>query len=380
MVEPEPTPKNPRKAHIQMDEELAQRLFKEEQAQFEREQRIARERAAEQEAKDAALIEQMEVVQARMDANELLALRLQEQEREQFSIDEQARFLVETIAARKKADRSSKNYIILSEMLDDFDRQDVMDLHRLGLRTEDPLRHVKNHLSIVDNIQVDGAIRDTSRLRFFHFSLKGKAAEWLDIIPPTQATTWDHLVSRFLDHFFPVGRSHEADDCEQSNPSEQVCLSGGDIYTDPSLLRFYQNNDTSPWGNNKRKEKGKDGPEWIVRSKFEDEPANFMLEKKSHTKGIGDILVQHRMGLREQYSQFLSTINKSETLEPEAPMISTDILKITRKPSKTGKHGHENQKSTKRSQGFKAAVKRKVKLPVKFSQKSQIIIFYPQVS
>ncbi|GJT76778.1 hypothetical protein Tco_1043503 [Tanacetum coccineum] len=102
MVEPEPTPKNPRKAQIQMDEELAQRLFEEEQAQFEREQRIARERAAEQEAKDAALIEQMEDVQARMDADELLAARLQEQEREQFSVDEQARFLVETIAARKK--------------------------------------------------------------------------------------------------------------------------------------------------------------------------------------------------------------------------------------------------------------------------------------
>ncbi|GJT98322.1 hypothetical protein Tco_1093840 [Tanacetum coccineum] len=69
---------------------------------FEREQRIARERAAEQEAKDAALIKQMEDVQARMDADELLAARLQEQEREQFSVDEQARFLVETIAARKK--------------------------------------------------------------------------------------------------------------------------------------------------------------------------------------------------------------------------------------------------------------------------------------
>ncbi|GJR88363.1 hypothetical protein Tco_0212374 [Tanacetum coccineum] len=38
----------------------------------------------------------------RMDADELLAARLQEQEREQFSVDEQARFLVETIAARKK--------------------------------------------------------------------------------------------------------------------------------------------------------------------------------------------------------------------------------------------------------------------------------------
>ncbi|GJV28472.1 hypothetical protein Tco_1384920 [Tanacetum coccineum] len=84
------------------DEELAQRLFEEEQAQFEREQRIARERATEQEAKDVALIEQMEYVQARMDADELLAARLQEQEREYFFVDEQARFLVETIAARKK--------------------------------------------------------------------------------------------------------------------------------------------------------------------------------------------------------------------------------------------------------------------------------------
>ncbi|GKC83815.1 hypothetical protein Tco_1139532 [Tanacetum coccineum] len=43
-----------------MYEELAQRLFEEEQEQFEKEQRIAREKAAEQEAKDAALIEKME--------------------------------------------------------------------------------------------------------------------------------------------------------------------------------------------------------------------------------------------------------------------------------------------------------------------------------
>ncbi|GKE18608.1 hypothetical protein Tco_1426185 [Tanacetum coccineum] len=102
MVEPEPTPKNPRKAQIQMDEELAQRLFEEEQAQFEKEQRIAREKAAEQEAKDAALIEQMEDVQARMDADELLAERLQQEEREQFTVDEQARMLVDLIAERKK--------------------------------------------------------------------------------------------------------------------------------------------------------------------------------------------------------------------------------------------------------------------------------------
>ncbi|GJT32672.1 hypothetical protein Tco_0923091 [Tanacetum coccineum] len=77
--------------------------------------------------------------------------------------------------------------------------------------------------------------------------------------------------------------SHEADEYKQNNLAEQVYLSEGDIYNDPSILRFYHNDDTLPWGNNKRKEKGEDGPEWVVRSKFKDELANFMLEKKSHT-------------------------------------------------------------------------------------------------
>ncbi|GKF38360.1 hypothetical protein Tco_0118421 [Tanacetum coccineum] len=45
-----------------------------------------------------------------------------------------------------------------------------------GLRSEDPLRHVKHYFSIVDNIQADRATRNTYRLRLFHFSLKGKAA------------------------------------------------------------------------------------------------------------------------------------------------------------------------------------------------------------
>ncbi|GJZ77907.1 hypothetical protein Tco_0642579 [Tanacetum coccineum] len=105
----------------------------------------------------------------------------------------------------------------------------------------------------------------------------------------------------------------------QTNWVEQVCLSGGDIYNDPSLLRFYQNDNTSPWGNNKRTEKGDNGPEWVVRSKFEDELANFMLEKKSHAKGIGDMLVQRHKELRGQYSQIILTINKSKAPEPEAP-------------------------------------------------------------
>ncbi|GJT93178.1 hypothetical protein Tco_1082023 [Tanacetum coccineum] len=216
MQEPEKPPKNLIKAQIQRDAEIALRLFKEEQAQFKREQRIARERAAEQEAKDSALIEQMEDIQARMDADELLAETLQQEEREQFTIDEKSRMLVEMISKRKsrkgkaegsrkktvarkrtgeklndesvkrqkieddtekeelrayldiipgddevvnveslatkypivdwkihvlsednmyyeiiKGDGSTKFYKIFTEMLDDFDRQDVLDLYRL---------------------------------------------------------------------------------------------------------------------------------------------------------------------------------------------------------------------------------------------------------
>ncbi|GKE25399.1 hypothetical protein Tco_1436911 [Tanacetum coccineum] len=82
MQEPKKPPKNPIKAHIQRDAEIAQILFEEEQAQFEIEQRISRERAAEQEDTNATLIEQMEDIQARMDTDELLAERLQQEERE----------------------------------------------------------------------------------------------------------------------------------------------------------------------------------------------------------------------------------------------------------------------------------------------------------
>ncbi|GKA85691.1 putative ribonuclease H-like domain-containing protein [Tanacetum coccineum] len=56
-VEEEPRRATPIPIVQSQDKEIAQRLFEEEQEQFEREQRIARERAAEQEVKDAALIE-----------------------------------------------------------------------------------------------------------------------------------------------------------------------------------------------------------------------------------------------------------------------------------------------------------------------------------
>ncbi|GJY09744.1 hypothetical protein Tco_0377929 [Tanacetum coccineum] len=71
MMEPKQPLKNPIKARIQRDAEIAQRL-------------------------------QMEDIQARIDADAQLAKRLQQEEREQFIVDKQARMLVDLIAERKR--------------------------------------------------------------------------------------------------------------------------------------------------------------------------------------------------------------------------------------------------------------------------------------
>ncbi|GJX62612.1 hypothetical protein Tco_0295512 [Tanacetum coccineum] len=57
---------------------------------------------AKEEATKAALIMDYDDIQARMEADRLLAARLQEEERENFTIEERAKFLHDTIAAQRK--------------------------------------------------------------------------------------------------------------------------------------------------------------------------------------------------------------------------------------------------------------------------------------
>ncbi|GJV30724.1 putative ribonuclease H-like domain-containing protein [Tanacetum coccineum] len=66
------------------------------------ERMIAQEIAAEEEAIKAALIQDFDDIQARIEANRLLAARLQEEERETFTVEERAKFLYDTIAAQRR--------------------------------------------------------------------------------------------------------------------------------------------------------------------------------------------------------------------------------------------------------------------------------------
>ncbi|GJT45779.1 hypothetical protein Tco_0954494 [Tanacetum coccineum] len=81
---------------LESDEEMARKIQEEWEAEEER-NRIAEEKAA-----NEALIRNFDDIKARMEADRLLAEKLQEQEREQFTIEERAKFLHDTIAAQRK--------------------------------------------------------------------------------------------------------------------------------------------------------------------------------------------------------------------------------------------------------------------------------------
>ncbi|GJU59766.1 putative ribonuclease H-like domain-containing protein [Tanacetum coccineum] len=94
MVEPEKPKK--KKDQIEYDADVAQRL----QAELDEEARLERER--EEEASKAANIVEWDVVQAMMDADFKLATKLQEQEREELTIEERSKLFVELLNERKK--------------------------------------------------------------------------------------------------------------------------------------------------------------------------------------------------------------------------------------------------------------------------------------
>ncbi|GJU59537.1 hypothetical protein Tco_1237303 [Tanacetum coccineum] len=99
-------------------EEEPEKPEKEKLAELDKAQK---ERQKQEKATNAALVEEFDEIQAIIDVDHELAVRLTHEEQEKYTIKERARL----------ADGSSKNYKIFSEMLDDFDRQDVIDLHRL---------------------------------------------------------------------------------------------------------------------------------------------------------------------------------------------------------------------------------------------------------
>ncbi|GJW65936.1 hypothetical protein Tco_0117820 [Tanacetum coccineum] len=86
-------------AQIESDTELAQRLHEEELAELDR---VQIEKQKQEEATNAALAKVFDEIQARMDANHELAVRLTHEEQEKYTIKERATLLAEYFERRKK--------------------------------------------------------------------------------------------------------------------------------------------------------------------------------------------------------------------------------------------------------------------------------------
>ncbi|GJY69362.1 reverse transcriptase domain-containing protein [Tanacetum coccineum] len=78
-----------------------------------------------------------------------------------------------------------------------------------GLENDDPHSYIKRFYQITQTFKINQVPHDVVKLILFPFSLKGAAETWLENEPPCSITTWDNLVSKFLNRFYPHSKTRE---------------------------------------------------------------------------------------------------------------------------------------------------------------------------
>ncbi|GJS46619.1 reverse transcriptase domain-containing protein [Tanacetum coccineum] len=77
-----------------------------------------------------------------------------------------------------------------------------------GGNDEEPHAHIRHFESITNNQRYPDVPNTTIKLlTAFPFSLDGVAKTWLDKEPPNSILTWDDLVSKFINFFFPPSKT-----------------------------------------------------------------------------------------------------------------------------------------------------------------------------
>ncbi|KAK8663329.1 hypothetical protein V6N13_083152 [Hibiscus sabdariffa] len=67
--------------------------------------------------------------------------------------------------------------------------------------TENARQHLKSFLEICNSLKIHGVSNDVLKLKLFPYSLRDKAKEWLNNIPPGSFQSWTKLCRRFLAKF-----------------------------------------------------------------------------------------------------------------------------------------------------------------------------------
>ncbi|GJR08910.1 reverse transcriptase domain-containing protein [Tanacetum coccineum] len=76
-----------------------------------------------------------------------------------------------------------------------------------GHDKEDPHAHIRYFNKITSTMRVPNVPIATIKLMLFPFSIEGAARIWLEKEPPRSIQTWDDLVSKFINQFFPPSKT-----------------------------------------------------------------------------------------------------------------------------------------------------------------------------
>nr|GEX20856.1 hypothetical protein [Tanacetum cinerariifolium] len=76
-----------------------------------------------------------------------------------------------------------------------------------GHDKEDPHAHIHYFNKITSTLKFLNVPNTLIKLMLFPFSLKGAARIWLEKEPPRSIFTWDDLVSKFINQFFPLSKT-----------------------------------------------------------------------------------------------------------------------------------------------------------------------------
>jgi hypothetical protein len=79
-----------------------------------------------------------------------------------------------------------------------------------GLDHENPYSHVKKFKNICATTKFQNFSEEVVHLRLFPFSLHDRAMEWLDSNALGSITSWEELLKKFYNKFFPMSRVNEA--------------------------------------------------------------------------------------------------------------------------------------------------------------------------
>nr|GFC38759.1 reverse transcriptase domain-containing protein [Tanacetum cinerariifolium] len=76
-----------------------------------------------------------------------------------------------------------------------------------GFKRDNPHTHISNFKRMTATLKYRDVLNDTIKLMLFPYSLEGAARVWYEKEPPNSLLTWDDLVNKFVNQFFPPSKT-----------------------------------------------------------------------------------------------------------------------------------------------------------------------------